>query len=111
MIFYILHPSIQATTIATHLDILFPEKIFSLPREMAMLSVYIEPVPKGRWGPIDGYSLEFQDGTKITEQLHQSETLAVREIRLRGYLPLKATVRITDKAVAEHWQLAEETQG
>jgi hypothetical protein len=78
---------------------------------MEMLHVYIEPVPKGRWGPIDGYSLEFQDGTKITEQLHQSETLAVREIRLRGYVPLKATVRITDKSVEEHWQLAEESQG
>jgi hypothetical protein len=32
--------------------------------------------------------------------------LAVGEIKLRGYVPLLAKVRITDKAVTEHWQTA-----
>jgi len=71
-----------------------------------MLHVYVEPVPKGRWGPIDGYTVEFEDGTKVTPEIYRSETLAVGEIKLRGYLPLIAKVRITDKAVTEHWQTA-----
>ncbi|BAN27778.1 hypothetical protein [Caballeronia insecticola] len=71
-----------------------------------MQHVYIEPMPKGRWGPIDGYTLEFHDGTKITQQIYPSERLAVSEIKLRGYAPLLPTVRITDKSVAEHWQAA-----
>lgn len=69
-----------------------------------MLPVYIEPMPKGRWGPVDGYILELRDGTRITEELHRSERLAANEIKLRGYVPLRATVRITDKANADHWQ-------
>jgi hypothetical protein len=71
-----------------------------------MKRVFIEPVPKGRWGPIDGYALEFQDGTRVTEQLYSSERLAVSEIKLRGYEPLVARVRITDKEESEHWAAA-----
>jgi hypothetical protein len=71
-----------------------------------MQHVYVEPVPKGRWGPIDGYTVEFQDGTKVILELYDSERLAVNEIKLRGYVPLLARVRITDKAVTEHWQAA-----
>jgi hypothetical protein len=74
-----------------------------------MQNVYVEPVPKGRWGPIDGYTVEFQDGTKVTPEIYRSETLAVGEIRLRGYVPMLAKVRITDKTVTEHWQAAEES--
>jgi len=72
-----------------------------------MLHVYIEPVPKGQWGPIDGYRIETQDGTKLSEQLLRSETLAISEAKLRGYVPLLATVRIPDKANAEHWKPAD----
>ncbi|MDR3100308.1 MAG: hypothetical protein LBV73_24995 [Paraburkholderia sp.] len=72
-----------------------------------MLHVYIEPVPKGQWGPIDGYRIETQDGTKLLGELHRSERLAVSEARLHGYVPLLATVRIPDKAVAEHWKPAD----
>jgi hypothetical protein len=68
-----------------------------------MQNVYVEPLPKGRWGPINGYTLEFHDGTRITQQVYQSERLAVDEIKLRGYSPLLAKVRITDKSVDEHW--------
>ncbi|WP_027794471.1 hypothetical protein [Paraburkholderia acidipaludis] len=75
-----------------------------------MMHVYIEPVPKGQWGPIDGYRIETQDGTKISEALLRSERLAISEARLLGYLPLLATVRIPDKAIAEHWQPADEAQ-
>ncbi|SAL55708.1 hypothetical protein AWB73_06103 [Caballeronia turbans] len=71
-----------------------------------MQNVYIEPMPKGQWGPIDGYTLEFHDGTKITPQVYRSERLAVDEIKLRGYSPLVATVRVTDKTVDDHWQPA-----
>ncbi|BBP99497.1 hypothetical protein BSFA1_46260 [Burkholderia sp. SFA1] len=71
-----------------------------------MQNVYIEPMPKGQWGPIDGYTLEFHDGTKITQQVYRSERLAADEIRLRGYSPMVATVRVTDKTVDEHWQAA-----
>lgn len=74
-----------------------------------MLHVYVEPVPKGRWGPIDGYTVEFKDGTKVTPEIYRSEMLAVGEIKLRGYVPLLPKVRITDKAVTEHWQAAEES--
>ncbi len=74
-----------------------------------MQHVYVEPVPKGRWGPIDGYTVEFKDGTKVTEETYRSEMLAVSEIKLRGYVPLLAKVRITDKAVTEHWQAVEES--
>ncbi|SAK65686.1 hypothetical protein AWB82_03617 [Caballeronia glebae] len=72
-----------------------------------MQNVYIEPMPKGQWGPIDGYALEFNDGSRMTQQSYRSERLAVDEIRLRGYAPMVAKVRVTDKTVDEHWQAAE----
>ncbi|MDR5799644.1 hypothetical protein [Caballeronia sp. LZ001] len=72
-----------------------------------MMQIYVEPLPKGRWGPIDGYTLEYPDGTKITEQVFSSEKLAVSEIRLRGYTPLLAKVRITDKGEPDHWESVE----
>ncbi|MBN3754369.1 hypothetical protein G3N95_15565 [Paraburkholderia sp. Tr-20389] len=72
-----------------------------------MLYVYVEPVPKGQWGPIDGYTVEFEDGSKVIEEIYRSEVLAVSEIKLRGYAPLLATVRITDKTVTEHWRPAD----
>ena len=50
-----------------------------------MLHVYVEPVPKGRWGPIDGYTVEFKDGTKVTPEIYRSEKLAVGEIKLRDW--------------------------
>ncbi|KAK42664.1 hypothetical protein QCE73_18435 [Caballeronia sp. LZ029] len=71
-----------------------------------MQNVYIEPMPKGQWGPIDGYTLEFHDGTKITQQVYRSERLAADEIKLRGYSPMVAKVRVTDKTVDDHWQPA-----
>ena len=69
--------------------------------------VYVEPVPKGQWGPIDGYAVEFHDGTRVIQEIYPSEVLAVSEIKLRGYVPLLAKVRITDKTVTGHWQTAE----
>jgi hypothetical protein len=72
-----------------------------------MPHVYVEPLPKGRWGPIDGYAIEFADGIKVTRQIYQSERLAISEIKLRGYVPLVAKVRITDKNVAAHWSQPE----
>ncbi|CAH2806330.1 MAG: hypothetical protein CBHOC_4612 [uncultured Caballeronia sp.] len=54
----------------------------------AKMHVYVEPLPKGRWGPIEGYILEFLDGTRITQQVYRSERLAVNEIKLRVYSPL-----------------------
>jgi hypothetical protein len=71
--------------------------------------VYVEPVPKGQWGPIDGYAVEFEDGTRVTQEVYRSEVRAVSETKLRGYVPLLAKVRITDKSVTEHWQAAEES--
>jgi hypothetical protein len=70
-----------------------------------MKHVFIEPMPKGRWGPIDGYALEFQDGTRVTDEVYQSEKRAVSEIKLRGYMPMIAKVRITDKEDTAHWEL------
>jgi len=72
-----------------------------------MMHVYIEPVPKGQWGPIDGYRIETQDGTRLSGELLRSERLAVSEAKLHGYVPLLATVRIPDKSVAEHWKPAD----
>jgi hypothetical protein len=71
--------------------------------------VYIEPVPKGRWGPIDGYTVEFPDGTRVIQEIYPSEVLAVSETKVRGYVPLLAKVRITDKTVTGHWQTEEES--
>lgn len=71
-----------------------------------MQNVYVEPLPKGLWGPIEGYILEFLDGTRITQHVFRSERLAVNEIKLRGYSPLLAKVRITDKSVETHWEPA-----
>lgn len=72
-----------------------------------MQNVYVEPLPKGQWGPVEGYTLEFVDGTKVTTEVFQSERLAISEIKLRGYIPLLAKVRITDKQADMHWQRAE----
>lgn len=69
--------------------------------------VYVEPLPKGQWGPIDGYAVEFQDGNRLTDERFSSEKLAVSEIKLRGFRPLLAKVRITDKTETAHWQPAE----
>lgn len=72
-----------------------------------MMDVYIEPLPRGQWGPIDGYSLEFADGSKFTNDIFRSERLAISEIILRGYKPLLANVRITEKESASHWKRPE----
>lgn len=66
--------------------------------------VYIEPLPKGHWGPIDGYAVEYLDGIKVFPERFSSEKLAIREVRLRGYIALLATRRITDKKDSSHWQ-------
>ncbi|MFK4446105.1 hypothetical protein ABH944_006227 [Caballeronia udeis] len=68
------------------------------------MQIYVEPLPKGRWGPIDGYALEYSDGTKMANQVFRSEKLAVSEVKLRGCKPLLAKVRITDKRDATHWE-------
>lgn len=51
----------------------------------------------------DRWLLEFEDGTRVNQQVYQTEKTAASEIKLRSYVPLLATVRITDKMVAEHW--------
>jgi hypothetical protein len=71
-----------------------------------MLNVYIEPLPKGQWGPIDGYSLEFEDGSRMTIETFRSERIAISEIKLYGYVALAAKVRIPDKNNEHHWELA-----
>ena len=73
------------------------------------MDVYIEPLPRGQWGPIDGYSLEFADGSRFTTDIFRSEVLAVNEVVLRGYKPLLAKVRITDKQADGHWKRPETT--
>ncbi|CAM2146695.1 conserved protein of unknown function [Pararobbsia alpina] len=72
-----------------------------------MLNVYVEPVPKGRWGPVEGYVLEFLDGTKLSPTLFASERVAVNEIKLMGHVPMVAKVRVTDKRTSEHWERTE----
>jgi hypothetical protein len=69
-----------------------------------MLNVYIEPLPKGRWGPIEGYVLEFSDGTKLSPNVFTSERVAVTEIKLMGHVPMLAKVRVTDKGTSDHWE-------
>jgi hypothetical protein len=71
------------------------------------MDVYIEPLPRGQWGPIDGYALEFADGSKFTHDVFRSEVLAISEIILRGYKPLLAKVRITEKEASAHWKRPE----
>jgi hypothetical protein len=69
-----------------------------------IMFVYVEPLPKGQWGPIDGYAVEYWDGVKVSHERFPSEKLAIREVRLRGYIALLATVRVTDKKDSSHWQ-------
>lgn len=71
------------------------------------MDVHIEPLPKGQWGPIDGYALEFADGSRFTETIFRSERLAIDAATLHGYKPLVANVRITDKQAAAHWKRPE----
>ncbi|VXC96207.1 conserved hypothetical protein [Burkholderia sp. 8Y] len=73
-----------------------------------MQDVYVEPVPKGRYGPIDGYKLEFHDGSRVSHETFLSEARAIREAKLRGYVPMLAKVRITDKRETAHWQSTED---
>ncbi|SAK98349.1 hypothetical protein AWB78_05649 [Caballeronia calidae] len=68
-----------------------------------MHHVFIEPIPKGLWGPIDGYTLEYSDGDKVTTHVFRSEKLAIDEVKLRGFRPMVAKVRITDKGNHNHW--------
>jgi hypothetical protein len=67
------------------------------------MDVYIEPLPRGQWGPIEGYALEFADGSKFTNDIFRSQALAISEIVLKGYKPLLANVRITEKRASSHW--------
>ena len=50
------------------------------------MDVYIEPLPRGQWGPIDGYSLEFADGSKFTHDVFRSELLAISD-NIQGAVP------------------------
>jgi hypothetical protein len=73
-----------------------------------MVNVFVEPLPKGRAGPIQGYALEVAGGTRTAgTSTYSTQAEAVRLAKLLGHSPLIARVRVTDKGRPDHWRSAE----
>lgn len=72
-----------------------------------MSNVYVEPVPKGREGPIEGYVLEHAHDVKLTNKIYPRQDLAIAEAKALGHKPLVARVRVTSKGNPDHWRSAD----
>lgn len=71
-----------------------------------MANVFIEPVPKGSSGPINGYIVEFEGGRSLDGVTHRTQQAAIDSARRAGHQPLVARVRVTDKGKPDHWRHA-----
>lgn len=72
-----------------------------------MANVYVEPLPKGREGAIQGYALEHSGDTKVTNTTYSTQKAAIDEARRLGHHPLVARVRVTSKGNPDHWRSAD----
>jgi hypothetical protein len=71
-----------------------------------MSNVYVEPVPKGREGPIEGYVLEHANDAEVTNKIYPTQKAAIDEAKALGHKPLVAHVRVTSKGKPDHWRSA-----
>lgn len=71
-----------------------------------MPNVYVEPLPKGHHGPIDGYALEYADDRRVTQQNYKTQKEAIDAAKSLGHKPLIAHVRVTSKGKPDHWRSA-----
>ncbi|VXB52664.1 conserved hypothetical protein [Burkholderia sp. 8Y] len=72
-----------------------------------MPNVFVEPLPKHRDGAIEGYALELSATQRLTSDNYETQTKAIEAAKVRGYKPLVARVRKTDKGNPDHWRPAE----
>lgn len=71
-----------------------------------MPNVFVEPLPKGREGPIHGYALELSATQRLTSIEYGTQLEAINAARVKGYNPLVARVRVTSKGNPDHWRTA-----
>ncbi|AJZ57899.1 hypothetical protein OI25_2957 [Paraburkholderia fungorum] len=72
-----------------------------------MPNVYVEPIPKGREGAIQGYVLEFAGDVKATNKTYGTQKEAIDDAKRLGHKPLVARVRVTNKGNPDHWRSAD----
>ncbi|WP_211472649.1 hypothetical protein [Collimonas humicola] len=72
-----------------------------------MSNVYVEPIPKGREGVIEGYILEHANDVRVTNRIYPTQKAAIDEAKALGRKPLVARVRVTNKGNPDHWRSAD----
>jgi hypothetical protein len=88
--------------------VIFKLANFSRSTEFDMSNVFVEPVPKGKpeGSSIDGYVLELSGHKKLVDDIFKTQTEAIAYAKQKGYSPLVARVRNTDKGTPGHWRAA-----
>ncbi|CAE6760633.1 hypothetical protein R69776_03354 [Paraburkholderia nemoris] len=76
-------------------------------RGQAMPNAYVEPLPKGNHGAIDGYALEYADNRAVANTPYPTQGEAIAAAKALGLKPLTARVRVTSKSNPDHWRLAD----
>ncbi|HWX01380.1 hypothetical protein [Collimonas sp.] len=72
-----------------------------------MSNVYVEPIPKGRDGAIEGYVLEHANDARVINKIYPTQKAAIDEAKTLGHKPLVARVRVTNKGNPDHWRSAD----
>lgn len=73
---------------------------------IVMPNVYVEPLPKGREGPIQGYALEYEGDRPVTSTTYKTQQEAIDAAKRLGHKPLVAHVRTTNKGKPDQWRHA-----
>jgi ribosomal protein L16/L10AE len=71
-----------------------------------MANVYVEPIPKGREGAIEGYVLELPSNERLNQTTYKRQEEAIEAAKAAGHKPLVARVRNTSKGNPDHWRSA-----
>ncbi|MDP9154680.1 MAG: hypothetical protein M3O74_10565 [Pseudomonadota bacterium] len=72
-----------------------------------MANVYVEPIPKGREGAIEGYVLELAGDARVNQTAYKTQEQAIKDAKSLGHKPLVARVRNTNKGNPDHWRSAD----
>jgi hypothetical protein len=72
-----------------------------------MANVYVEPIPKGREGAIEGYVLELAGNARVNQTTYKTQEQAIKDAKALGHKPLVARVRNTNKGNPDHWRSAD----
>lgn len=72
-----------------------------------MPNVFVEPLPKHSDKPIEAYALELSATQRLTPDNYKTQAEAIKVAKAKGYKPLIARVRKTDKGKPDHWRSAE----